>query len=389
MLAPSGGKGWLVDAAKVHDAAGVLRGDVLIEEARRRQRRRRKLLTLMILIVLIVAGVSAAIVVRHGAPRGAIAGARQPSNGAGQPVGPVSMRQPEALATLPDGSVLIADQGRDQVLRRAPTGQLTVFAGDGRPGYGGDGGPATSAQINNPGGLAVAGDGTVYLADTGNNRVRAISPSGIITTFAGNGSPGTTSTAAVPADAAVGQPEAVAITASRNVYVVDDAGVQLVAPSSGLQTIIAAGAGLISYQGAPAAFFPNAITIDGNGDLFVSDFSPKLLVQFTPTGKQLRTWDVYVTSAGLDTAPDGDVLVADYGFSIDRIHAGQLTQVATYQLGTIPGLSGVFRPSGVTAGSNGIYTDTDGVNGGTNAPALARLTTNDQTQLLATGTPST
>src|SRR5665213_3313964 len=161
MLAPSDMKGWLVDAAKVQDAAAGLRGDVLIEEARRRQRRRRKLLTLLMLIVLVVAGVSAAIVVRHGASRGAAAGARQPSNGAGQPVGQVSMRQPEALATLPDGSVLIADQGRDQVLRRAPTGQLTVFAGDGRPGYGGDGGPATSAQINNPGGLAVAGDGTV------------------------------------------------------------------------------------------------------------------------------------------------------------------------------------------------------------------------------------
>jgi len=130
MLAPSDMKGWLVDAAKVQDAAAGLRGDVLIEEARRRQRRRRKLLALLMLIVLVVAGVSVAILVRYGGSRSSVGAARRPSIGAGHPGGPVSMRQPEALASLPDGSVLIADQGRDQVLRRAPTGQLAVFAGD-------------------------------------------------------------------------------------------------------------------------------------------------------------------------------------------------------------------------------------------------------------------
>ena len=375
-----------MEAAKVQAAAdGGLRGDVLIEEARRRQRRRRKTVAVLTSIVLVVGGVGVAIVWRHGPAHRRVEGAGRPSGAAGALGNPASMRQPEALATLPDGSVLIADQGRDQILRRVPTGQLTVFAGDGQRGYAGDGGPATSAQINDPGGLAVAPDGTVYLADTGNNRVRAVSPSGIITTIAGDGSSGATHAAAVPTQAAVGQPEAVAVAGNR-LYLVDDAGVQLLAPSSGLQTLIPAGPGIISYQGSSAALLPSAIAVDHTGDLFVADFSPKLLVEFSPTGKQLRSWDVYVNFGGLATAPDGDVLVADYGFSIDRIHVGQLTQIATYQLGSVTGIAGAFRPSGVTAAPDGIYTDTDGVNGGTNLPGLALLTTNGQTQLLTATT---
>lgn len=87
----------------------------------------------------------------------------------------------------PNGDLLIANQGRNQILRRPPNGTLQVVAGTGAAGFSGDGGPAVKAKLDTPNGMAVAPDGTIYVADTDNNRVRAISPSGMISTVAGNG----------------------------------------------------------------------------------------------------------------------------------------------------------------------------------------------------------
>src|SRR5258708_2554855 len=69
-------------------------------------------------------------------------------------------------------------------------GIMTLFAGNARPGFSGDGGPAIDAQLSTPGGLAADGDGSIYIADAGNHRVRRVSAAGIITTVAGNGTPG-------------------------------------------------------------------------------------------------------------------------------------------------------------------------------------------------------
>ena len=67
------------------------------------------------------------------------------------------------------------------------SGTLTLVAGNSKPGYSGDGGPATSAQLNGPQGVAVDGSGNVYIADSLNNVIRMVSNAGIITTFAGDG----------------------------------------------------------------------------------------------------------------------------------------------------------------------------------------------------------
>ena len=69
----------------------------------------------------------------------------------------------------------------------SPGGTITTFAGTGKFGFSGDGGPATSARLDSPPGVAVDGKGNVYIADSANNRVRKVSPGGTITTFAGTG----------------------------------------------------------------------------------------------------------------------------------------------------------------------------------------------------------
>jgi hypothetical protein len=170
------------------------------------------------------------------------------------------------------------------------------------------------------------------VADTGNNRIRAISPSGMITTVAGNGHLGTCGVGGPAVSAQVGQPVAAALGTQGRIYVVDIAGVQLIAPKGVLTTLIAAGPGRLTVDGACTAFFPSTIAAGSAGNLYVADFSPKLLVELSSTGQVLHSWPTYVTQAGLAVAPDGSVLVADYGqFAVDRFAGNQLTPFATFR----------------------------------------------------------
>lgn len=288
------------------------------------------------------------------------------------------------MAVAPDGDVLISDQGTNQILRRLSDGTFQVVAGNGTTGFSGDGGPAADAELHDPNGLAVAGDGTIYVADTGNNRVRAISPSGIISTVAGNGSVGAEGVGGPATAAQIGSPFALAIGPQGDLHVADDsAGVQVISPEGVISTVIPTGA-------EHGLFDLSALAIDGSGDLFVAASSNKSIVEFSPTGSVLQSWVGYVTPAGLAVGPDGNVVIADYGrFAIERIAAGQINPIASFQLNSIPGVPGTFRPSGVAVGAPGeIYATTDGSNGGTNTPALIAIDPDGQIQVLVTGSAS-
>jgi sugar lactone lactonase YvrE len=290
------------------------------------------------------------------------------------PPRPTALDRPESLATEPDGSLLIDNQGVSQILRREPDGATNVVAGTGEWGFSGDNGPAPDARLDHPGGMAVAADGTIYVADTANNRIRAISPDGVITTVAGDGRSASVWTAQRATAAPLSQPLAVAVDPSGDLYIADDAGVQKVTPSGALSTIVRAGASAINVDGAPNASFPDAIAADRAGDLYVSDFSPKLIVELSGTGQVLRSWTPYVSYGGLTPGPDGSILVADYGnFAIDRIVGGQLSSAVAFTLNSVPGLTGgALRPSGVApAPGGGLYVTGDGISGGAGPTLVA------------------
>lgn len=97
----------------------------------------------------------------------------------------VSFGMGDDLTLMADGSLLLL--GEHRILRIDPTGRIRFFAGTGGGGFSGDGGPAVNAQLNGPSGVAVARDGSVYIADATNNRVRKVAPDGIITTVVGKG----------------------------------------------------------------------------------------------------------------------------------------------------------------------------------------------------------
>jgi sugar lactone lactonase YvrE len=292
---------------------------------------------------------------------------------------------PEALAMEPDGSLLIANQGTDQILRRAPDGRFTVVAGNGTKGFSGDGGPAVQAELNQPNGIAVAPDGTIYVADTGNNRIRAVSPAGVITTVAGNGTSSATVEQGIATDTAVSAPPAVAMGPNGDLYIADT-GIQRVSSDGTLTTLHPGGVGAITVGGSPQFFDPDALAFDKAGDLYVANSSPKEIIEFEPNGTTTELTS-YVTTGGLVTAPDGAVIVGSYGFfAVDRIVDGKITALATFNLNSIPGLDGVFRPSGVAVAADGeVYADTDGTNGGTDTPALIAIDPDGHVHLLDSG----
>jgi sugar lactone lactonase YvrE len=95
--------------------------------------------------------------------------------GGGRDAGPAGLNSPEGIALAADGTVYVADTGNNRVVAIHPTtGQVTIVAGDGTAGSSGDTGPATRAQLNGPTAVAVAADGTIYIADNGNGVIRRV-----------------------------------------------------------------------------------------------------------------------------------------------------------------------------------------------------------------------
>jgi len=110
--------------------------------------------------------------------------------GDGGPATQARLMMPRGLALGPDGSLYIAEPDGNRVRRVAPDGTISTIAGTGVLGYGGDGGPATQAQLKGPTNLAVTADGVLYIVDSGNNRIRRVGADGIISTVVGDGTQG-------------------------------------------------------------------------------------------------------------------------------------------------------------------------------------------------------
>jgi hypothetical protein len=141
--------------------------------------------------------------------------------GDGGPATSASLRQPTAVAPLGDGSVLVADYANHRIRRISPSGQITTVAGTGTAGYAGDGGPATSARLNWPLDVEPTPDGGFLIADLGNMRVRKVSPAGIITTVAGIGQAGTQGDGGPATSARLNSPTGVAVTSDGGFLIVD------------------------------------------------------------------------------------------------------------------------------------------------------------------------
>jgi trimeric autotransporter adhesin len=154
----------------------------------------------------------------------------------------------EGLAFDANDTMHITDTRNHRVRRvDGTTGIITTLAGTGVPGYGGDGGAATAAQLNFPCGLAVGPDGTVYIADSDNQRVRAVGRDGVIRTFAGRGAATASGEGGLASAAGIPTPMDVAADRDGTVYISGLARASMMAGAGVLRTI--AGTGTTGFNG--------------------------------------------------------------------------------------------------------------------------------------------
>ncbi|MBI5516947.1 MAG: hypothetical protein HY909_24405 [Deltaproteobacteria bacterium] len=170
--------------------------------------------------------------------------------------GPALLAQldaPADLALAPDGALYILELGAHRVRRVAPDGTIATVAGDGTMGFAGDGGPATAARLNSPQGLEVTADGALLIADTGNHRVRRVSREGTISTVAGTGAMGVGGDLGAATSAQLNGPRGLAALPDGSFFVADTGNrrIRQVAADGAIFTVAGTGSAPPGFVGVP------------------------------------------------------------------------------------------------------------------------------------------
>jgi YD repeat-containing protein len=268
------------------------------------------------------------------------------SSGFGGDEGPATsalLAGPEDLDIGPDGSLYIADTGNNRIRRVALDGIIHTVVGGGSPPDGlGDGEQATEARLNGPFDVAVAGDGTLYVADRFNHRIRRIAPDGIIRTVAGGGSPpqGQIGDGGPATEAALDSPEGVTLGRDGSLYIADTFHhrVRRVGPDGVIATFAGGGTqppGQIGDGGPSTGAvldFPRRVALGTDGSLYIADDNNLRIRRVGPDGiittaagngenaisgplgdegppLQARFTEV----RGMVLGPDGSIYIADLG----------------------------------------------------------------------------
>ena len=315
-------------------------------------------------------------------------------SGDGGPGSQAALNSPANVAVDAQGNLYIADNGNERIRRLDhASGIITTVVGTGQAAYSGDGGPGTSAQLNNPQGMAVDPTGrSLYIADFSNERVRRLDLStGIIETVAGNGVFGYAGDGGPAVAAELAYPVGLAVDSAGNLFIVDQRNQRVRrVDSAGIITTFA-GNGQIGFSGdgGPAAAavlnFPTGVVVDAAGDVFVSDAGNQRIRRIDAASGKITTWagngiSGYTGDGGPATAAElsnplfmisdasGNLLMVDqWNNSVRSIAAA--TDIITTLAGTgLQGFSGdggpanqaTFNlPDGIAQGPDGAIYVTD------------------------------
>ena len=240
-------------------------------------------------------------------------------SGDGGPATGAQLDVPWSVAVDGAGNLYISDTGNNVIRKVTPAGIISTVAGNHAlgAGYSGNGGPATSAQLNFPSGIAVDGVGDLYIADTYNNVVREVTLNGVIATAAGNGTESLFHESGPATSVGLDEPLGVAVDGAGDFYIADSNQevIEKVTPGGMLTTVVGDGE---SYgyggDGGPAtsATFdqPTSLAVDGAGNLYISDSGNQLIRKVNVSGAPSLTFAT--TNVGLASAAQ-DVTILNLG----------------------------------------------------------------------------
>ena len=240
--------------------------------------------------------------------------------GDGGPATAAQLNVPADVVVDAAGNLYISDSNNNRVRKVTPEGTITTAAGTGAAGFSGDGGPATSAQLYIPTGLALDAAGNLYIADTFNQRIRKVDPSGIITTVAGTGVKGFFGDGGPAASAQLSAPNDVALDAAGSLYIADAgnnrvrrvraapvlAGRALaVSGADTITTIVGTGTAGFGGDGGPPGSAQlsggTGVAFDSAGNLYISD-NGNNRVRRVSAGVRLGQLTTITTVAGAGAA---------------------------------------------------------------------------------------
>ena len=198
-------------------------------------------------------------------------------SGDGGPAIKANFKTPAGLAFDPEGNLYIADRENHRIRKIDASGNISTFAGIGEAGFSGDDGPAVKARLNLPSGVAIDKKGNLYISDRSNDRIRVVDKKGVIRTYAGSGVAGFQGDAGPALKAQLDKPFGIALDEAENLYIADrnNNRVRKVSPE-GIITTVAGDGGFFfmgdngpAYQASVAA--PTGVAVDKKGNLYIAD----------------------------------------------------------------------------------------------------------------------
>jgi sugar lactone lactonase YvrE len=211
--------------------------------------------------------------------------------GDGGPAANARLYHPDGIAVDSAGNLYIADSANQRVRKVTPSGRITTVAGKGAMGYSGDGGPATDASLSWPYSVAVDSGGNLYITDGGNNRVRKVTPDGIISTVAGNGMRGYSGDGGPAGSSQLNLPGGITV---------DSAGDLFIADSENHRIRKVTRRGTIS-SATPELGRPSGVAVDFGGNLYIADNDANRVLKMTLAG----TISTVAGNGGMGYSGDG------------------------------------------------------------------------------------
>jgi sugar lactone lactonase YvrE len=234
------------------------------------------------------------------------------------------LNAPDGFAFDTLGDYFIADLSNNRVRKVNKAGIISTVAGNGTAGFSGDGGPADSAELNAVADIAADAAGNIYIADFNNNRIREVNSLGIITTIAGNGTAGYSGDGGPATSAELNFPDGVAVDSSGNVYIADNDNNLIRKVSTGGIITTIAGNGTAGYtgDGGPATSAelnnPAGLAVDKSGNVYIADVGNNVIRELMPTPLGIKNMAAVTASVSVFPNPNNGI------FSVQLVNGQQL-----------------------------------------------------------------